>query len=452
MSRQDGKGPLSARIYLTIVMFAQIFLTPLVAFTLTYLVDVEFSSEQLGASLRVDMLPWIIAASLSYGLLALGLALVMGGYSPMWVVNRGGWVSALGFTRNQKAADKLRNARLSFAKSPHGKLSVLVHDRYSSGKHKIISTHGGLTLLAVPFQVFLITVPLATVVAIPDHYINQDRQLELAFILYLICLVVVMKMFPIFARKYIGIAAFTRRLLVSMTRLSWLAPLFVLWLLGRIASLVVLGWLGEDIDLTLHLEQVIFESLLFDAVVPQTSFLDLMTALAVIPLSAFTTLATLGGGSARPPKWMRINNLDTDEEIEQERLARNEFFDNIGKITGGGLTAAIGGVVASGIAPISTNLSKAAIAQKANEILNNKLESKISGFSETVSQTEDLDFSGINEVQENIRQEVTPERMETGSRWADALIEADSVTEHVENLDKIKPKFDEPVIRGFDLD
>ena len=72
MSRQDGKGPLSARIYLTIVMFAQIFLTPLVAFTLTYLVDVEFSSEQLGASLRVDMLPWIIAASLSYGLLALG--------------------------------------------------------------------------------------------------------------------------------------------------------------------------------------------------------------------------------------------------------------------------------------------------------------------------------------------------------------------------------------------
>ena len=155
-------------------------------------------------------------------------------------------------------------------------------------------------MLAVPFQVFLITVPLATVVAIPDHYINQDRQLELAFILYLICLVVVMKMFPMFARKYIGIAAFTRRLLVSMTRLSWLAPLFVLWLLGRIASLVVLGWLGEDIDLTLHLEQVIFESLLFDAVVPQTSFLDLMTALAVIPLSAFTTLATLGGGSGRP--------------------------------------------------------------------------------------------------------------------------------------------------------
>ena len=135
-----------------------------------------------------------------------------------------------------------------------------------------------------------------------------------------------------FARKYIGIAAFTRRLLVSMTRLSWLAPLFVLWLLGRIASLVVLGWLGEDIDLTLRLEQVIFESLLRCG--RSNIVFDLMTQLAVIPLSVFTTLATLGGGSGRPPKWMRINNLDSDEIIEQERVARNEFFDNIGKITG----------------------------------------------------------------------------------------------------------------------
>ena len=149
---------------------------------------------------------------------------------------------------------------------------------------------------------------------------------------------------------------------------------------------------------------------------------------------------------------MRINNLDTDEEIEQERLARNEFFTNIGKIAGGGLTAAIGGVVASGIAPISSNLSQAAIAQKANEILNNKLESKISGVSEAINQPEQLDFSGINEVQENIREEVTSDRVETGSRWADALIEADNVSEHVQNLEDIKPKFDEPVIRGFDLD
>ena len=80
------------------------------------------------------------------------------------------------------------------------------------------------------------------------------------------------------------------------------------------------------------------------------------------------------------------------------------------------------------------NLSQAAIAQKANEILNNKLESKISGISEAIDQPEQLDFSGINEVQENIRQEVTSERVDTGSRWADALIEADNVSEHVENI------------------
>ena len=95
-----------------------------------------------------------------------------------------------------------------------------------------------------------------------------------------------------------------------MTRLSWLAPLFVLWLLGRIASLVVLGWLGEDIDLTLRLEQVIFESLLLDAVVPQTSFLDLMTALAVIPLSVFTTLNS----------WWRFRKASKVDENQQPRF------------------------------------------------------------------------------------------------------------------------------------
>lgn len=435
MARQEGKGPLSARIYLTVVMFAQIFLTPLVAFTLTYLVSVDFSGEQVNASLRIDMLPWIVAASLSYGVLALTLALVMGGYSPMWVVNRGGWISALGFTRNQKAADKLRSARLSFAKSPHGKLSVLVHDRYSSGKHKIISTHGGLTLLAVPFQVLLITVPLATVVAIPDHYINQNRQLELSFLLYLICLVIVMKIFPMFARKYIGIAAFTRRLLVSMTRLSWLAPLLVLWLLGRIASLVVLGWLGEDIDLTLRLEQVIFESLLFDAVVPQTSFLDLMTALAVIPLSAFTTLATLGGGSGRPPKWMRINNLDSDEVIEQERVARNEFFDNIGKITG---------------LEFNSGLTRDSIANIAK--LHNLRESNMANDGENnIVQEEALDFGGINEYVPEDVELVKSDSTETKSRWGEAMMRADNANLDAENP-KEKPDFYEPVIRGFDLD
>lgn len=435
MARQEGKGPLSARIYLTVVMFAQIFLTPLVAFTLTYLVSVDLTGDGANAALRFDMLPWIVAASLSYGVLALTLALFMGGYSPMWVVNRGGWISALGFTRNQKAADKLRSARLSFAKSPHGKLSVLVHDRYSSGKHKIISTHGGLTLLAVPFQVLLITVPLATVVAIPDHYINQNRQLELSFLLYLICLVIVMKIFPIFARKYIGIAAFTRRLLVSMTRLSWLAPLFVLWLLGRIASLVVLGWLGEDIDLTLRLEQVIFESLLLDAVVPQTSFLDLMTALAVIPLSVFTTLATLGGGSGRPPKWMRINNLDSDEIIEQERVARNEFFDNIGKITG---------------LEFNSGLTRDSIAKVAK--LRNLGESNLTNEGKNnLNQGEALDFEGINEYIPADTELIKSDSNETESRWGVAMMRADNANLDAENP-KEKPDFDEPVIRGFDLD
>ena len=35
--------------------------------------------------------------------------------------------------------------------------------------------------------------------------------------------------------------------------------------------------------------------------VPEASFLDLLTALAVMPLAAFTTLTCLGGGSDAPP-------------------------------------------------------------------------------------------------------------------------------------------------------
>ena len=47
----------------------------------------------------------------------------------------------------------------------------------------------------------------------------------------------------------------------------------------------------------------------------ETSFLDLIAALAVIPLATFTTLAVLGAGSGDPPEWMveRLElNADSD--------------------------------------------------------------------------------------------------------------------------------------------
>ena len=100
-----------------------------------------------------------------------------------------------------------------------------------------------------------------------------------------------------------------------MTKISWLAPVLILWLMGRMASVVVLGWIGSDIDLNIDFEKSFFETTLNIGSIPETSFLDLIAALAVIPLATFTTLAVLGAGSGDPPEWM-IENLELQQSKE----------------------------------------------------------------------------------------------------------------------------------------
>ena len=194
-----------------------------------------------------------------------------------------------------------------------GQITVLAHQRWQQG-HSIISTHGGLILLAVPFQVLLATLPLAMVLMVPDSVMKENRRLELA-LTYIFTLGIVMKYYPKIAKRYIGIASFTRKWLISMTKISWLAPVLILWLMGRMASVVVLGWIGSDIDLNIDFEKSFFETTLNIGSIPETSFLDLIAALAVIPLATFTTLAVLGAGSGDPPEWM-IENLELQQSKE----------------------------------------------------------------------------------------------------------------------------------------
>jgi len=294
---------MSARIWLTVVALCQVFLTPLVAFSLTYLFKFDFSDENITMSFDKEMMPWIGTASIIYGMVALLLALFLGGFTPVSVVEKGGWRNYLGFSRSPGSASERRKSRANYKKSPHGQISVLAHNRWLDG-HSIISTHGGLILLAVPFQVMLATVPLAMVLLVPDSLMHENRRLELALILYLAILLLVMKNFPRLANRYIGIASFTRKWLISMTKISWLAPVLILWLMGRIASVVVIGWLGSDLELNIDFEKSFFETTLEIGSIPETSFLDLIAALAVIPLATFTTLAVLGAGSGEPPEWM----------------------------------------------------------------------------------------------------------------------------------------------------
>jgi len=207
-------------------------------------------------------------------------------------------------------------------------------------------------LLAVPFQVLLATIPLVILLVLPKDFVRNDRGLELALLIYMICLIFVMKYFPKIAYKYIGAAAVTRKWLVSMTRLSWLAPILVLYMMGRMAAVVVLGWIGAENGLSFSFEKDFFESLLGVASIPDTSFIDLLTALAVMPMAAFTTLAVLGGCSGEPPEWMRMGSEplieETDEENDKPAFLDSMVVKGAGMVLAGSATAAV--VAATGVA------------------------------------------------------------------------------------------------------
>ena len=393
VSEYSDKGPLAARVWLTGLVFCQIFLTPMAAFSITYLIEFEMASENFTMSFQSEMIPWIIAASLAYGMIALLLALIFGGFTPLWVVEKGGWKAALGLTRAKRDAATLRNSRRNHAHSPHAKLTVMVSDRIHK-RHSLLSTHGGLVLLAIPFQLMLVIIPLGFVIFIPDEWIRANRRLEVALACYLIVLVLVMRVFPKFARKHITIAAFTRRWLISMTKLSWLAPVLVLWLMGRLASVIVLSWVGADVSNTLHLEQSFMEDFLQIGSVPEASFLDLLTALAVMPLAAFTTLACLGGGAGTPPEWMRLGDevaIKSPEE-EGDGGAIVSIGRTVGTVTGAavGIGVGIAATAASGIASKAQSAGSSAVAAA------NASPQGISSGIDVVSATDDA-FSFVDE-------------------------------------------------------
>ena len=410
MAGKGRKKPFSARLWLTVVALCQVFLTPLVAFTLTYLVEFSFFGESINISFQKEMLPWIGAASLMYGMVALFLALIIGGYTPLIVIESGGWRKFLKFSRSPRSATQRRIARQSYASSPHGKVTVLAHQRWQQG-HSIISTHGGLILLAVPFQVLLATLPLAMVLMVPDSIMKENRRLELALILYIFTLGVVMKYYPTVAKKYIGIASFTRKWLISMTKISWLAPILILWLMGRMASVVVLGWIGSDIDLNIDFEKSFFETTLNIGSIPETSFLDLIAALAVIPLATFTTLAVLGAGSGDPPEWM-VENLELQKSKE------------------------------SNLSDTVDNLSNAIVSPEVSEVLGK--------FTANSNYPDDLEAEEMSEVLEHHESEM---ESDANPESADLESTKDFDFEHFFDGDfgqtSKQPSHDEPSIRGL---
>ena len=90
--------------------------------------------------------------------------------------------------------------------------------------------------------------------------------------------------------------------------------------MGQLSSYIVQRALGDDVALNIAFEKQLFESLISAGSTPETSFLNLLTALAVMPMAAFTTLAVLGGGAGEPPSWMRPESgssaSDTQEQLD----------------------------------------------------------------------------------------------------------------------------------------
>ena len=411
MEGRPAVGSMIARVGLTGQLLGQIFLTPMAAFALTYLLGFSASGGDFRLTIEVDMIPWIGMASLFYGMLALLLALGMGGFTPLRVIEAGGWRLALGLTRHKGSNAHRFSARQRYASSAHGQLSTLVYDRFSAG-HALWTIRGSLVLLAIPFQVLLATIPLSLVLLFPEGVVRQNRQLEMALLLYVMSLFLSIRMFPRFARRYITLASLGRKFLGNTLRISWAFPIFLLWSMGQLSSYIVQRVLGEDISLNIAFEKQLFESLISAGATPETSFLNLLTALAVMPIAAFTTLAVLGGGAGEPPAWMRPgsrrNNDDAQEQLDSlsaglEQLTAEVAHSQESQPTLAYTPAIVQHVVVPTVQPVQT---PSAMVQ------------------EQPSMVDDLDIEG--------------------------LLSNTSVASQQEQMKQ--PSHNEPVIRGFDVE
>ena len=348
-------------------------------------------------------------ASLFYGMLALVLALGMGGFTPLRVIESGGWRLAAGLTRHRGSSVHRYEARQRYASSAHGRLSLLVHERFAAG-HALWTIRGSLVLLAIPFQVMLATIPLTLVLMFPDGVVHQNRQLELALLLYGMCLFFSIRVFPGFARRYITLASLGRKFLGNTLRISWAFPIFLLWSMGQLSSYIVQQALGEDIALNIAFEKQLFESLISAGSSPETSFLNLLTALAVMPMAAFTTLAVLGGGAGQPPSWMKPSEGrsadDTQEQLDMLSAGLDHLSAEVNEAKAATPQAYAPAVVQQVMIPVvSTVEERPALAQNTGSIVD------------------DLDFDGL-------AARVADQQDETSS----------SPVSH-----------NDPVIRGFDL-
>ena len=262
---------------------------------------------------------------MSYGLISIALALVVGGFRPFFVANRGGILSTLKMIPRTGDPELVDRARLHLQGTPYGKMARLVNSKTREGGYDLMAVHGGLQLLAVPMQVILIAVPLAIMEGIPESMVRPRRAFDLGMAGYLVALWIAVRVHPIVSHQLVGIAAMFRNVVWSISRLSWVLPIFLYWLVARLALLISLDILNVNYEQwhEMQLERIVLEAIAPGAEVPETAILDFIVAISVLPMATFTTISVLGG-SQNMPEWM------FGQEVALESLRTKELGGGTG--------------------------------------------------------------------------------------------------------------------------
>ena len=309
--RMGVGGNLLKRFHLAIIIICQVTIVPTFLFSIAYLIDIDLDNASIG--LRTEMISWIFAAGITYGIISLGLALIMSGYTPFYISNNGGWLAVTGLSRRNNDPELIDRARLSAYKTPHGTMSRLVHKKIKRENYDIMTVHGGLQLLAIPLQVILIAIPLIIMEGVPKDLIKSDSAFQLGIIGYLIALWAAIRIHPLISSRLIGVAYLLRNILGRFGRISWTMPLILYWIFARFFLALSLNWLGVDYEQwhEMQLEKIIIQTVVDEAIIPEKALLDSIVAISVLPMATFTTFSVLSG-MKEMPEWM----LGQEEKLE----------------------------------------------------------------------------------------------------------------------------------------
>ncbi|MBU04162.1 MAG: hypothetical protein CMA58_04180 [Euryarchaeota archaeon] len=331
-------GNLLKRFHLAIIIICQVTIVPTFLFSIAYLIDIDLDNASIG--LRTEMISWIFAAGITYGIISLGLALIMSGYTPFYISNNGGWLAVTGLSRRNNDPELIDRARLSAYKTPHGTMSRLVHKKIKRENYDIMTVHGGLQLLAIPLQVILIAVPLIIMEGVPKDLIKSDSAFQLGIIGYLIALWAAIRIHPLISSRLIGVAYLLRNILGRFGRISWTMPLILYWIFARFFLALSLNWLGVDYEQwhEMQLEKIIIQTVVDEAIIPEKALLDSIVAISVLPMATFTTFSVLSG-MKEMPEWMlgqeeKLENVNTNAlEASNTREEKSDddpfgFFSN----------------------------------------------------------------------------------------------------------------------------